>query len=83
MIVEFLAVVQAAHLSFLPAEQPDSFAMPTHRGQQRLAGVDIAKCSLRLETPLFSTNMLVLIGRQQSAERPKVGNGFSVASACR
>jgi len=43
MIVEFLAVVQAAHLSFLPAEQLDSLAMPTYRGQQRLAGVDIQK----------------------------------------
>jgi len=43
MIVEFLAVVQAAHLSFLPAEQLDSLVMPTYRGQQRLAGVDIQK----------------------------------------
>ena len=47
MIVEFLAVVQAAHLSFLPAEQLDSLAMPTYRGQQRLAGVDIQKPRLR------------------------------------
>jgi len=47
MIVEFLGVVQAAHLSFLPAEQLDSLAMPTYRGQQRLAGVDIQKPRLR------------------------------------
>ena len=47
MIVEFLAVVQAAHLRFLPAEQLDSLAMPTYRGQQRLAGVDIQKPRLR------------------------------------
>ena len=47
MIVEFLGVVQAAHLSFLPAEQLDSLAMPTVRGQQRLAGVDIQKPRLR------------------------------------
>lgn len=47
MVVEFLAVVQAAHLSFLPAEQLDSLPMPTYRGQQRLAGVDIQKPRLR------------------------------------
>ena len=47
MIVEFLGVVQAAHLSFLPAEQLDSLAMPTFRGQRRLAGVDIQKPRLR------------------------------------
>jgi hypothetical protein len=47
MIVEFLSVVQAAHLSFLPAEQLDSLAMPTFRGQRRLAGVDIQKPRLR------------------------------------
>jgi hypothetical protein len=47
MIVEFLAVVQAAHLSFLPAEQLDSLPMPTYRGQQRLAGVDIQKTRMR------------------------------------
>src|ERR1700740_940629 len=41
MIVEFLAVVQAAHLSFLPAEQLDSLVIPTYRGQQRFAAVDI------------------------------------------
>jgi len=47
MILEFLAVVQAAHLSFLPAEQLDSLPMPTYRGQQRLAGVDIQKPRVR------------------------------------
>jgi hypothetical protein len=47
MVVEFLGVVQAAHLSFLPAEQLDSLPMPTYRGQQRLAGVDIQKPRLR------------------------------------
>jgi hypothetical protein len=47
IIVEFLSVVQAAHLSFLPAEQLDSLAMPTYRGQQRLAGVDIQKPRIR------------------------------------
>jgi hypothetical protein len=48
MVVEFLGVVQAAHLSFLPAEQLDALAMPTYRGQQRLAGVDIQKPRLRV-----------------------------------
>lgn len=47
MIIEFLSVVQAAHLSFLPAEQLDSLAMPTYKGQQRLAGVDIQKPRIR------------------------------------
>lgn len=48
MIVEFLAVVQAAHLSFLSAEQLDSLPMPTYKGQQRLAGVDIQKPRVRV-----------------------------------
>ena len=47
MIVEFLSLVQAAHLSFLPAELLDSLPMPTYRGQQRLAGLDIQKPRLR------------------------------------
>jgi hypothetical protein len=47
MIIEFLSVVQAAHLSFLPAEQLDSLAIPTYKGQQRLAGVDIQKPRMR------------------------------------
>ena len=47
IIVEFLGVVQAAHLSFLPAQQLDSLVMPTYRGQQRLAGVDIQKPRMR------------------------------------
>jgi hypothetical protein len=47
MIVEFLAVVQAAHLSFLPAAQLDSLVMPTYKGQQRLAGVDLQKSRMR------------------------------------
>jgi hypothetical protein len=47
MIVQFLAVVQAAHLSFLPSERLDTLVMPTFRGQQRLAGVDIQKPRMR------------------------------------
>jgi hypothetical protein len=47
IIIEFLSAVQAAHLSFLPAEQLESLAMPTYRGQLRLAGVDIQKPRIR------------------------------------
>jgi hypothetical protein len=47
MIVGFLGVVQAAHLSFLPSQQLDSLVMPSCRGQQRLAGIDIQKPRIR------------------------------------
>jgi hypothetical protein len=47
IIIQFLAAVQAAHLSFLPAQQLDSLPLPTYRGQQRLAGVDIQKPRMR------------------------------------
>lgn len=43
MVVEFLGVVQAAHLSFLDGRQLDTLAMPTARGPRRMAGVDLQK----------------------------------------
>lgn len=43
MLVRFLAVVQAAHLSFLDAGQFESWAEPTQRGNRRLAGLDMNK----------------------------------------
>ena len=43
MIVEFLGVVQAAHLSFLDGGQLDALAAPTVRGEKRVAGVDLQK----------------------------------------
>jgi hypothetical protein len=47
IIVEFLGVVQAAHLSFLDAKQLDKLATPTLRGQKRVAGVDLQKPRMR------------------------------------
>jgi hypothetical protein len=47
MIVEFLGVVQAAHLSFLDGRQVDELAVPTMRGQKRVAGVDLQKARMR------------------------------------
>jgi hypothetical protein len=47
MVVEFLAVVQAAHLAFLDGQQLDALAAPTVRGGKRLAGVDLQKPRMR------------------------------------
>jgi hypothetical protein len=47
MIVEFLGVVQAAHLSFLDGKPLDELAAPTVRGQNRVAGVDLQKARMR------------------------------------
>lgn len=47
IIVEFLGVVQAAHLSFLPSAQLDSLALPSRKGQHRVAGVDLQKARMR------------------------------------
>jgi hypothetical protein len=50
MAVEFLAVVQAAHLSYLDTGALDALPAPTLRGTQRLAGVDLQKPRMRLVT---------------------------------
>ena len=47
MLVRFLAVVQAAHISFLDAGQWESWAEPTQRGNRRLAGLDMNKARNR------------------------------------
>jgi hypothetical protein len=47
MVVEFLGVVQAAHLSFLDGQQLDALAAPSVRGDKRLAGVDLQKARMR------------------------------------
>jgi hypothetical protein len=43
MIVDFLAAVQAAHLSYLDGGALDQLPTPSIRGTQRLAGVDLQK----------------------------------------
>jgi hypothetical protein len=48
MAVEFLAVVQAAHLSYLDTGALDDLPAPTVRGTQRLAGVDLQKPRMRM-----------------------------------
>jgi hypothetical protein len=79
IISQFLSVVQAAHLSFLPAEQLDSLAMPTYRGQLRLAGVDIQKPRIRAvaqalialapQPPGFTAEQLAARVRSQQGRR--------------
>jgi hypothetical protein len=46
-MVEFLGVVQAAHLSFLDGQQMDALAAPSVRGERRTAGVDLQKPRMR------------------------------------
>src|SRR5215510_14990957 len=47
MVVAFLDVVQAAHLSFVDGQQLDALAAPSVRGVQRTAGVDLQKPRMR------------------------------------
>ena len=46
-IVDFLAAVQAAHLSYLDDGALDQLPAPSLRGSQRLAGVDLQKPRMR------------------------------------
>jgi len=47
MVVAFLGVVQAAHLSFVDGRQWDALAAPSVRGIKRTAGVDLQKPRMR------------------------------------
>ena len=47
MVVEFLGLVQAAHLSFIDGWQLDALAAPSVRGERRIAGVDLQKPRMR------------------------------------
>ncbi len=47
MVVRFLEVVQAAHLSFVDGQQFDTLAVPSVRGDRRRAGVDLQKPRMR------------------------------------
>jgi hypothetical protein len=47
MLVRFLSVVQAAHVSFIDAGQFESWAEPSQRGSRRLAGLDLNKARNR------------------------------------
>ena len=47
IVVEFLGVVQAAHVSFLDGQQLDALAAPSVRGPRRTAGVDLQKPRMR------------------------------------
>jgi hypothetical protein len=47
MVVGFLEVVQAAHLSFIDGQQFDALAAPSVRGARRTAGVDLQKARMR------------------------------------
>jgi hypothetical protein len=47
MLVRFLGVVQAAHISFIDAGQFESWAEPSQRGDRRLAGLNLNKARNR------------------------------------
>ena len=47
MAIDFLNVVHAAHYSFFDDGALDTLADPTHRGNRRLAGVDLQKPRMR------------------------------------
>lgn len=47
MLVRFLSVVQAAHVSFIDAGQFEGWAEPSQRGSRRLAGLDLNKARNR------------------------------------
>jgi hypothetical protein len=47
MVVAFLGVVQAAHLSFVDGQQLDALAVPSVRGARRTAGIDLQKPRMR------------------------------------
>src|SRR5438094_5333731 len=47
MVVAFLGIVQAAHLSFVDGQQLDALAAPSVRGTRRTAGVDLQKPRMR------------------------------------
>ena len=47
MVIDFLTVVSAAHRGTLQADTLDTLPLPTQRGAQRLAGVDIQKPRMR------------------------------------
>lgn len=47
MAIDFLNVIQSAHKCFLPDDVIDSLAEPSHRGQRRLAGIDLQNSRMR------------------------------------
>jgi hypothetical protein len=47
MLVHFLNVVQAAHISFLDVGLLESWSQPTQRGSRRLAGIDLNQERMR------------------------------------
>ena len=47
MVIDFLNLVQAAHISYLPDGILDELIEPTQRGSRRLAGVDLQKPRIR------------------------------------
>ena len=53
MVIDFLNVVQAAHLSYLPERILDRLAAPTQRGRRRLAGVDLQNPRIRAVAKTF------------------------------
>ena len=81
MVVEFLGVVQAAHLSFLDGQQIDALAAPSVRGERRMAGVDLQK--LRMRTVAHAVVALAAqpegFSSEQLAQRVQEMQGLSRA----
>lgn len=82
MVVEFLRVVQAAHLSFIDGQQLDGLAAPSVRGTRRLAGVDLQKPRMRAvaEAVLALAAAPDGFSAEQLAERVRAQQGRTMAS---
>jgi hypothetical protein len=82
MVVTFLGVVQAAHLSFVDGQQLDALAAPSVRGARRTAGVDLQKARMRA----VAEAVIALAAQPRGftaanlAERVKAQKGKSLAS---
>ena len=82
MIVEFLGVVQAAHLRFLDGQQPDALATPTVRGKKRTAGADLQKPRMRAVAEAVMAVAATPDGftAEQLAQRVRAQSGRALAS---
>jgi len=82
IVVEFLGVVQAAHLSFVDGQQLDALAAPSVRGTRRMAGVDLQKPRMRATAEAVVALAAQPEGftSQQLAQRVRQMQGTSMAA---
>jgi hypothetical protein len=82
MVVGFLEVVQAAHLSFVDGQQLDALAAPSVRGEKRTAGVDLQKLRMRAvaQAVIALTAQPEGFSAANLAERVRAQQGRAMAS---